>query len=308
MEWRLVRVSRERVGRQARTRERVPMMRHPIVILIVVLGCALVVAKGEPGPHPYHEYQDEVLGTCREYVQTNAHWNHSTLWVSESFPRDRTFVSMNVTSPRVGGVKLVLRRREGEELQQIRLKSFGHGGKGKNFEETTFVDDAEEHFPMWPEEAPFTGNYAPDVALSKIEGSSRGKWTLMAIARAKKQSQTPQIKGWSVTFCEDTIGDGLVTAQGAVIVNPMEPLTKPVVDLPAPQTWPAYQKSVYRGPNLLDKNTYVNFWTEAAGMVRDVTRNWNEANFYVQQVKTMQKKAYAARKDFEEAVHAHKDG
>ena len=94
-----------------RERER-EEMRNPIVILVVVVALSAVAAQANQtfkGPHPHAEFEDEI-GTCRQYVQSNAHWNHSTIWVSETFPRDRTYVSMNVTSERAGAVKVGDRR------------------------------------------------------------------------------------------------------------------------------------------------------------------------------------------------------
>ena len=87
-------------------------MRNPIVILVVVVALSAVAAQANQtfkGPHPHAEFEDEI-GTCRQYVQSNAHWNHSTIFVSETFPRDRTYVSMNVTSERAGAVKVGDRR------------------------------------------------------------------------------------------------------------------------------------------------------------------------------------------------------
>ena len=94
-----------------REREREEMS-NPIVILVVVVALSAVAAQANQtfkGPHPHAEFEDEI-GTCRQYVQSNAHWNHSTIWVSETFPRDRTYVSMNVTSERAGAVKVGDRR------------------------------------------------------------------------------------------------------------------------------------------------------------------------------------------------------
>ena len=318
-------------------------MRHPIVILLVVVACsgwlALASAAAAPGaaaalrnkqqqqkPHPYVEYRDG-RGLCRQYTQTNAHWNHSTIWVTEDFARDRTMVSMNVTSKRAGTVKLLLRKRVGtERMQQARLKPFGHGGKGQNFVETSFEDAAEDHFPVWASEAPFTGNFLPADRISRIPGDSKGKWTLLAISRDGKMSHTPEITGWSITFCEGAapsapmaaaeesadqgLGLGLTstspssqaTAQGAVVVRPMPPATKPVVTYPPPQRWPAYAKPAYSGPNLFSKHTYIDFWRQAIRTVIEVTRNYNEANFYAKQVQTLQKKAYLLRKSMEKAA------
>lgn len=265
-------------------------MRNPIVILVVVVALSAVAAQANQtfkGPHPHAEFEDEI-GTCRQYVQSNAHWNHSTIFVSETFPRDRTYVSMNVTSERAGAVKLILRRREEDVMQQAKLKSFGHGGKGENFVDTTFTDASSEAdpFPVWASGAPFTGSWLPEVPLSSIDGTSRGKWTLMAFSRDGKAFHTPKIESFSLTFCEGEEPE--VTAQGGVVVAPMEPLTKPVVNYPAPQSWASAPKPVYTGPNLFAKGTLRRFWTGAARTVADVTANYNEANFYVQQVKAVQ--------------------
>lgn len=304
-------------------------MRNPIVILVVVVALSAVAAQANQsfkGPHPHAEFEDE-LGTCRQYVQSNAHWNHSTIWVSETFPRDRTYVSMNVTSKRAGAVKvgdrrprpppsalrsgkthsssnpllraqLILRRREEDVMQQAKLKSFGHGGKGENFVDTTFTDASSEAdpFPVWASGAPFTGSWLPEVPLSSIDGTSRGKWTLMAFSRDGKAFHTPKIESFSLTFCEGEEPE--VTAQGGVVVAPMEPLTKPVVNYPAPQSWVSAPKPVYTGPNLFAKGTLRRFWTGAARTVADVTANYNEANFYVQQVKAVQDMAKRMKDGF----------
>ena len=319
--------------------------RHPIVILLVVIACAALAhrAAAEEG-HAYKEYEDG-LGRCRQYVQTNAHWNHSTIMVDESFARDRTYVSMNVTANRAGAVKvrvcsppalspgsartppptdpslppllsprrpsqLVLRAKRGEDLQQVRLKSYGHGGRGKNFVETSFDDAAAEHFPVWPEEAPFTGSFEPDVHLAKILGSSQGKWTLLALNR---DGHTPEINAWTLTFCENKDSQGLgdlATAQafGGVSYTPAGPATKPVVTYPAPQQWDYVPKPVYRGPNLFSKYTLGNFWRGAARTVIETVRNYNEAMFYVNQVQTIQDKAYHAGQAAAYAYHAAKQG
>jgi len=284
--------------------------RHPIVILLVVIACAALAhrAAAEEG-HAYKEYADG-LGRCRQYVQTNAHWNHSTIMVDESFARDRTYVSMNVTANRAGAVKLVLRAKRGEDLQQVRLKSYGHGGRGKNFVETSFDDAAAEHFPVWPEEAPFTGSFEPDVHLAKILGSSQGKWTLLALNR---DGHTPEINAWTLTFCENKDSQGLgdlATAQafGGVSYTPAGPATKPVVTYPAPQQWDYVPKPVYRGPNLFSKYTLGNFWRGAARTVIETVRNYNEAMFYVNQVQTIQDKAYHAGQAAAYAYHAAKQG
>jgi len=284
--------------------------RHPIVILLVVIACAALAhrAAAEEG-HAYKEYADG-LGRCRQYVQTNAHWNHSTIMVDESFARDRTYVSMNVTANRAGAVKLVLRAKRGENLQQVRLKSYGHGGRGKNFVETSFDDAAAEHFPVWPEEAPFTGSFEPDVHLAKILGSSQGKWTLLALNR---DGHTPEINAWTLTFCENKDSQGLgdlATAQafGGVSYTPAGPATKPVVTYPAPQQWDYVPKPVYRGPNLFSKYTLGNFWRGAARTVIETVRNYNEAMFYVNQVQTIQDKAYHAGQAAAYAYHAAKQG
>ena len=284
--------------------------RHPIVILLVVIACAALAhrAAAEEG-HAYKEYADG-LGRCRQYVQTNAHWNHSTIMVDESFARDRTYVSMNVTANRAGAVKLVLRAKTGEDLQQVRLKSYGHGGRGKNFVETSFDDAAAEHFPVWPEEAPFTGSFEPDVHLAKILGSSQGKWTLLALNR---DGHTPEINAWTLTFCENKDSQGLgdlATAQafGGVSYTPAGPATKPVVTYPAPQQWDYVPKPVYRGPNLFSKYTLGNFWRGAARTVIETVRNYNEAMFYVNQVQTIQDKAYHAGQAAAYAYHAAKQG
>lgn len=183
-------------------------------------------------------------------------------------------------------------------MQQAKLKSFGHGGKGENFVDTTFTDASSEAdpFPVWASGAPFTGSWLPEVPLSSIDGTSRGKWTLMAFSRDGKAFHTPKIESFSLTFCEGEEPE--VTAQGGVVVAPMEPLTKPVVDYPAPQSWASAPKPVYTGPNLFAKGTLRRFWTGAARTVADVTANYNEANFYVQQVKAVQDMAKRMKDGF----------
>ena len=60
------------------------------------------------------------------------------------------YVLVRIVRAHTTPLQLVLRaKREGEDLQQVRLKSFGHGGRGQNFVDTTFSDDAAEHFPIW---------------------------------------------------------------------------------------------------------------------------------------------------------------
>ena len=204
----------------------------------------------------------------------------------------------------------MLRAKRGEDLQQVRLKSYGHGGRGKNFVETSFDDAAAEHFPVWPEEAPFTGSFEPDVHLAKILGSSQGKWTLLALNR---DGHTPEINAWTLTFCENKDSQGLgdlATAQafGGVSYTPAGPATKPVVTYPAPQQWDYVPKPVYRGPNLFSKYTLGNFWRSAARTVIETVRNYNEAMFYVNQVQTIQDKAYHAGQAAAYAYHAAKQG
>ena len=183
-------------------------------------------------------------------------------------------------------------------MQQAKLKSFGHGGKGENFVDTTFTDASSEAdpFPVWASGAPFTGSWLPEVPLSSIDGTSRGKWTLMAFSRDGKAFHTPKIESFSLTFCEGEEPE--VTAQGGVVVAPMEPLTKPVVNYPAPQSWVSAPKPVYTGPNLFAKGTLRRFWTGAVRTVADVTANYNEANFYVQQVKAVQDMAKRMKDGF----------
>ena len=175
-----------------------------VILLSLLVACLAACAWASEGNHPYLEYTDD-SGTCRQFIQTNSHWNHSTIFVFEDFPHDRMYVSMNVTHKRVGAVKLVLRaKREGQDLQQIRLKSFGHGGKGENLRDTVFGDESAEHFPIWPSEAPFTGMFQPDIPLSRMDGTPMAKWTLLAINR---DGHTPRIDDWSMTFCKDGFED-----------------------------------------------------------------------------------------------------
>jgi len=228
-------------------------------------------------------------------MQSNAHWNHSTIFVDDDFSRDRMYVSMNITHKRAGAVKLVLRaKRDGEKVQQIRLKSYGHGGKGSNFVDTTFDDDASEHFPIWASEAPFMGDFQPDVALHRITGPAAAKWTLLALNR---DGHTAKIDSWWLTFCENrdprqdrTSFQDIANAQGITITPPAYQ--------PAPHQPPAH----YSGPNFLfDKRVRQNFWRTAVEAFARTTANYNSANYYVNQVKVMQKAAKLAGEKLVEA-------
>jgi len=280
-------------------------MRTHVLCLSLLLACSSLFLSAVAGEFelerdhpPAAEFRDG-RGTCRQYTQHNAHYNHSTIFVMDDLPRDRTYVAMNVTHKRAGAVKLVLRaKREGEDLQQVRLKSFGHGGRGQNFVDTTFSDDAAEHFPIWQEEAPFTGVFEPDVHMSKLAGgASAAKWTLLAINR---DGHTPRIDSWTLTFCDNNAGagdGGLAAAEAeaettfADIANAQGVAITPPAYSPAPHPAPAY----YRGPNLFNKGVRRAFFADAVATVYDVIRNYNEANFYVQQVQTLQKKARGAK-------------
>lgn len=266
-------------------------MKRLVLFLTLLVACLSFACADEAAR--YVEYVDD-LGTCRQYTQTHSHWNHSTIFVFDDFAHDRMYVSMNVTAKRMGAVKLVLRaKREGQELQQIRLKSFGHGGKGANLRNTVFSDESAEHFPIWPSEAPFTGMFQPDISLRKIEGTSMAKWTLLAINR---DGHTPEIDTWSIDFCKDAdANSGLTPAAAAGNEGEGTGASAqayiPPVYTPSPQP----PKQVYRGPNMFRPGFLRDFFTRFFAMVVRVTRNYNEANFYVSEVNTLQSEARQAR-------------
>jgi hypothetical protein len=266
-------------------------MKRLVFLLALIVACLSFACADQPAR--YEEYIDD-LGTCRQYTQTHSHWNHSTIFVFDDFAHDRVYVSMNITAKRMGAVKLVLRaKREGAEVQQIRLKSFGHGGKGANLRNTVFGDESSEHFPVWPSEAPFTGMFQPDIPLSKIDGSSMAKWTLLAINR---DGHTPEIDNWSIDFCKDTAaatgGLGLAP-QGTPAATGGASAQAYIAPVYTPSAPPP--KQVYTGPNMFQPGFLRNFFARFFAMVLRVTRNYNEANFYVSEVNALQSEARQVR-------------
>lgn len=112
----------------------------------------------------------------------------STIRVLDEFELSDVKVAVNATAPRVGALKIVLTSNSrGREPRSVILKGKGRGSSGKNLYNTVFVDEGSE-FPAEPEQAPYTGVFAPQYGAMKkftkgagvkaSAGGSAGIWSL----------------------------------------------------------------------------------------------------------------------------------
>ena len=66
---------------------------------------------------------------------------------------------------------------------------------------------------------------------------------------------------------------------------------------------PPQPHAVYRGPNMFAPGFFRGFATSFLNLLWRVTRNYNEANFYVSEVQAMQNQAYNLRQKMKLLKH-----
>ena len=139
----------------------------------------------------------------------------STIRVLDEFELSDVKVAVNATAPRVGALKMVLTSNSrGREPRSVILKGKGRGSSGKNLYNTVFVDEGSE-FPAEPEQAPYTGVFAPQYGAMKkftkgtgvkaSAGGSAGIWSLSIEDVMEKGAgkRVSSIDDWELVLCHN---------------------------------------------------------------------------------------------------------
>lgn len=155
---------------------------------------------------------------CEVYKPTSVSaWTptQSTIRVLDEFELSDVKVAVNATAPRVGALKIVLTSNSrGREPRSVILKGKGRGSSGKNLYNTVFVDEGSE-FPAEPEQAPYTGVFAPQYGAMKkftkgagvkaSAGGSAGIWSLSIEDVMEKGAgkRVSSIDDWELVLCHN---------------------------------------------------------------------------------------------------------
>lgn len=108
-------------------------------------------------------------------------------------------ITINITHTHMADIDIFLIAPSGTEIEL----STDNGGGGDNFTNTVFDDNADDSITdISSSDAPFTGSYQPEEALSALNGeNAEGNWTLKIIDDAGADIGT--LDSWSIEICGD---------------------------------------------------------------------------------------------------------
>jgi subtilisin family serine protease/subtilisin-like proprotein convertase family protein len=111
-------------------------------------------------------------------------------------------VKMNLTFPRDGRIAISLVSPSGTTV----MLSNRHGGRGANFQDTAFDDEADT--PISQGTAPFAGSFQPDESLSAFDTQDAlGSWQLV-IQNLSTINTNGTLNSWSLEIAGDNTGGG----------------------------------------------------------------------------------------------------